>query len=886
MCKNCEGAGVGNLTNGRLYYWSENLNLPLIYLAKLKRWFDYFMDLLLFGFGAWGFYSLFRYYSGATIFDLRILDIFYVRDKLLLSFWLSLAIDCFLFYRISEHRPSKQRIATPVVGNLFAEMPEVQALELKKIKTIDKVDVFHGFSLLALKKIEEAFYLAAKNKNEEVRSAHMLSVIVNDREVTSLLSRLNLDKKELLEKINHQLSKIATSTHNPRLSQELRWGFIKSYLAASSLGESKVRPIHLLLPLLGSDNMLKEIFYSFAVEEQDVVNAVTWFSVSVRMRERYRRFARLAHFKPSSHMNRAYTAQATPLLNAFSHDMTIAAKCGALDYCVSRTEEVSQIFSEIASGRRNILLVGEPGVGKYTVIGDIAQLMVEEDVPAIFSDKRLVELDISRLLAGADAANAQARLQAILDEVSVSGNIIIFINNIETIAGISAGNESSLDLADVLINHLEQTGLICFANATRENYAKFIEHKPLGQRFAKIDIKEPDFNRTIEMIESKIGYFENKFKVFFTYGALDQAVKLSNKYLHETYQPSKAIEVLENMAMATKGSRTGNVVERETAAEIISKMTGVPINKVGNKEREELLNLEERIHEHMIDQVEAVVAVSSALRRARAQLTQGKRPIASFLFLGSTGVGKTELAKAIASVYFGDEKCMTRLDMSEYQLQDSIGKMIGDGHGQKGYLTEAVRQRPFSLLLLDEFEKAHPDILNLFLQVMDDGRLTDGEGRTIDFTNSILIATSNAGAMYIQDAIRMNTPMETVRSTLVNEHLNKIMRPELINRFDGVIVFKPLGEVEVVEIARLLINKMAENLAEKGINLKLSESGLKLLAHEGYDPQFGARPMRRLLQDKVENKIAELILSGKLNRRDTVLINDDGAMSVEQATIL
>jgi ATP-dependent Clp protease ATP-binding subunit ClpA len=267
-------------------------------------------------------------------------------------------------------------------------------------------------------------------------------------------------------------------------------------------------------------------------------------------------------------------------------------------------------------------------------------------------------------------------------------------------------------------------------------------------------------------------------------------------------------------------------------------------------------------------------------------MTQGKRPIASFLFLGPTGVGKTELTKAIARVYFGSEKYLTRLDMSEYQAQESISKMIGDVHGQKGYLTEAVRKNPFTLLLLDEFEKAHPEILNLFLQVMDDGRLTDGDGRTIDFTNAIVIATSNAGANFIQESIVSGLSTEEIQSTLINEHLNKIMRPELINRFDGVIVFKPLGETEVVSIARLLIGKIAENLGQKGIELRLSEAGLHLLAHQGFDPKFGARPMRRLLQDKVENIIAERILEGNLQRRDTVVIGDDGSVTIEKAAAL
>ena len=454
--------------------------------------------------------------------------------------------------------------------------------------------------------------------------------------------------------------------------------------------------------------------------------------------------------------------------------------------------------------------------------------------------------------------------------------MVIYIQGIETISGITSGGEDSLDLADVLINHLEKTGLLCLVTCSRDGF-KHIEHKPLGQKFTKLEILEPEKDQAIIMLESRVASLEKVYKVYFTYHAIQEIAVLTGKYLHETYLPAKAIDILEVLAVAVaKRGGKNNWVTVDDVASIVSEKTGIPLTKIGQSESDLLLHLEELIHRQMIGQEEAVSAVASALRRSRTSLTQVKRPTASFLFLGPTGVGKTELAKVIADVYFGDSKYMIRLDMSEYQTQDMLVKMIGDTNGNKGYLTEAVRQNPFSLVLLDEFEKAHPDILNLFLQVLDDGRLTDGEGRTIDFTNVILIATSNAGASLIQEAVKVGTSQDQLKNDLINNYLNKVMRPELINRFDGLIVFRPLTVDEVERVARIMLQQIGANLAEQGLSLDVSDEGLKVLAQAGYDPKFGGRHMRRVLQDRIENEIASKILTGELKRRDVVYINPAG----------
>jgi ATP-dependent Clp protease ATP-binding subunit ClpC len=323
-------------------------------------------------------------------------------------------------------------------------------------------------------------------------------------------------------------------------------------------------------------------------------------------------------------------------------------------------------------------------------------------------------------------------------------------------------------------------------------------------------------------------------------------------------------------------------------AEIISSKTNVPVTKITEKETEKLLNLEEHIHERMVDQEEAVKAVSTALRRARAELRDIGRPIVNLLFLGPTGVGKTELAKTVAEIYFGSEDNMIRLDMSEYQEKSSISRLIGappgySGSAHGGFLTEAVRARPFSLLLLDEIEKAHPDILNIFLQVMDDGRLTDTQGRTIDFTNAIIIATSNAGTSLIQDRIREKVPLSTIKDELINEALKPYFRPEFLNRFDNIILFKPLNFNEIVLIVDLMLKKVENRLAEKGIRLEATKEAKDELAKKGFDPKFGARPLRRAIQDQVDSALANYLLQGKIGRRDVAVLETGGRISVKKA---
>ncbi len=885
VCKNCSGIGLMAYEQGRFYYWNLNLSAPIIKLRHLKNSLHLVINTLAYAIGLIGLMALAYWVISASqpLAELGAFAFWREKSNLILVFWLSLIADMFIVYRLSEEEAAKQKIKKVKYGDKVKhDLPDNWA-ELKKVKGKRKIDVAGGFSYSAFRAAEDAFLLAERAKHGQVVPVHLFFSLLKDRSVAAIFSRLTIDSVKLISKLKNQLLALTSAREPTVISAEVKEIFLASYIEAANLGQKKVEPMHFILPCLLHDKNLAEILYELEIDRDKINNVIQWFVINDKLIENYRLYRHASHFKPASAMDRAYTAVATPVLNHFAYDLTLAAKWGRLELCVGREDEIKAIFQTLESSKFGVLLCGPVGVGKNTIIGQIARRMVEEDVPRMLKDKRLVELDISRLVSGAAPAEAEQRLLVIIDEVARAGNIVLYINNIENLMGITAGAEESLELSEVLTNAISRHNLICLASVSQENYAKYIENKPLGNIMVKIEVLEPENNSAIQMIESKIGYYEAKYNVYFTYASIAKAVELTAKYIHDKFLPAKAVDILE--AIAVKVSQTkglNSLVDVEDVAAIISQKTKIPLTKITEKEGQALLNLEEKIHGRMIDQIEAVEMVAASLRRARAELREQKRPIASFLFLGPTGVGKTELAKTVAEVYFGDEDYMVRLDMSEYQNQESLEKMIGSPDGVSGYLTEAVRKAPFSLILLDEFEKAHPDILNLFLQVMDDGRLTDGQGRTIDFTNCIIIATSNIGAVYIQDQIKAGASVDSIKQSLINDQLNKYLKPELINRFDGVVVFKPLALAEVESITKLMLDKVKKMLEAKGIGLECDDAGIKKLAGLGFDPKFGARPLRRLIQEKIENEIANIILADGLKRRDTVIIDGEAKISVRK----
>lgn len=873
----------------RLISFDLVLRRPLIALRRGKKKADKVINSIAYACGIAGLLALiFWIYQNIELINNspEVLFSFYKDPSSLISiFLISLIFDMFIIYRISEEQARRKRIK-----KLRSRKKTKGVLDYKKLP---KLDISGSLDDEVLNILENSYLVARKLKQKELSTVHLFWSLLRSPRIAALLSRLNVNindlatllKKYLLDesRLRGRGDRTVPSVH---VQEILLSAFSDAYLNK----QDSVSVLNIVLFCYQKNSILQEILYEFEISQNKIENAIKWFLVNEKIVRDYRIFKKMARLKPGGNMNRAYTAIATPTVDYFSRDMTAMAKYGYFEICVARDKELRQIFEFFEGGQNGVLLVGNPGVGKKTIIEGLAQLMVKEEVAKFLKDKRLVELDVSRLISGASPVQAQERLLNIIHEAQRSKNIIFFIENVENIMGIASGSEESLELSEVLAETLSRRGIYCLASVSSENYSRYVEGRALDSAMATLRVAEPSKDDAIFMVESKIGWIENKYGIYFDYSAIEAAVEMSAKYINDKFLPEKAVEVIKaaavKFAKLAQKDPSKKVCSKNDVAEVISDMTGILLSKVTESESEKLMNLEEKIHNRMIGQEEAVKAVAGALRRARAELREESRPIASFLFLGPTGVGKTELAKTVSDIYFGDERYMIRLDMSEYQLADSVKKMIGDVDGTLGYLTEAVRKRPFSLILFDEIEKSHPDILNLFLQILDDGRLTDGQGRTINFTNSIIISTSNAGALYIQDAVKKGVGTEIIKQELIDFHLNKVMRPELINRFDGIIVFKPLTLDNILSIAKIMVKKIAKNLSSKGISLSFADEGLLKLAESAYDPKFGARPLRRLLQDKIENEVANLILAKQIKRRDTVIINKEGELEVEKAKAL
>jgi len=888
-CRLCQGIAFGLSTPLGFLFLGKKIDSFEIGFRKFRKVFNNVINYILITLGVAGILGLvWHFYSLKWLAAMKI-ESWFESNGFILFFWIGMLLLTFVIFRVAHEGEYKKKIARrgfdqeEITGEVLVPMQMEQVLALKPGQ---KIDVARSYNLTGWDALERAYVLAKDLNHSEVTTAHLFGSLLSTSQARLIFSRLGISMEKMHEGIGKMLGRIPPSKGaGVHWSIPVQQVILSSYIDAYNHGHRLVGPIELFIESAKSNEMIQEFLFGLDVDMTKLSNVVAWIRMQEVMRERWEEFRAAARLKPRGAMNRAMTAIATPMLDKYSTDLTLMATYGKLAPCINRESEIQQMLRIIEGGQQSAILVGSPGVGKQAIIEGIAQRMVEEDVPVILQDKRLVSLSTAQLVSGASPSEAQERLLNILTEVGVSGNIILVVPQIDKMVGITAGTEESIDLSEVFANELGRGYFISIATSRPAEYSRALETRTLGQRLQKVDVPELDEDTAIHVLEAKAGPIEYQNKVFFTYDALDRAVRLSNKLMPERYLPEKAIEIIKEAAhetRQTKGERA--LVTGEDVAKIITQKTSVPVTAVTQEESEKLLNLESEIHARVIGQDQAVKAVSAALRRSRAELREQTRPIANFLFLGPTGVGKTELSKTVAQVYFGDEENMIRLDMSEYQEKTSIYRLIGaPGDKEGGLLTEAVRKKPFSLVLLDEIEKAHPDILNVFLQVMDDGRLTDNTGRTVDFTNTIIVATSNAGTDYIQDEIKKNTPIEEIQRVLVQEKLKTFFRPEFLNRFDGIIVFKPLTQEEVLQIAWLQLYKIQEQMAEKGIHLQITEQAAEELAKEGFDPLFGARPLKRVINEKVNDALANYMLQGKIGRRDVVYLEPGGKLRIDKA---
>ena len=631
----------------------------------------------------------------------------------------------------------------------------------------------------------------------------------------------------------------------------------------------------------------------------------------------------------------------TPTLNQFGQDLTKKAEEGKLDPVIGRKQEIERVI-EILSRRtkNNPCLIGEPGVGKTAAVEGLAQKIASGDVPEILKDKRVVTLDISGMVAGAKyRGDFEERIKKALNEVKKAGDVILFIDEIHTIVGAGAA-EGAIDAANILKPLLARGEIQLVGATTLNEYRKFIEKDAaLERRFSPVTVNEPSEKETIQILKGIRDKYEAHHNVKITDEAIEAAVKLSIRYVNDRFLPDKAIDLIDEASskarlrtytepdslkeLQEKIEKTKNekeeavlnqkfekaaelrdtekalrdkfekeqnkwknkntksivTITEENIAEVIVNWTGIPAKKITEDENEKLKNLEKELHKRVIGQNEAVEAVSKAIRRGRVGLKDPKRPIGSFLFLGPTGVGKTELSKALAEVLFGDENAMIRLDMSEFMEPHSVSKLIGAPPGYVGFddggqLTEKIRRKPYSVVLFDEIEKAHPDVMNMLLQILEDGRLTDSQGRTVNFKNTVIIMTSNLGARLITDRKQLGfankegeadskKEYEEIKKEVMAE-LKKELRPEFINRIDEIIVFHKLNDSDINQIIDIMLKEVVNRLEEQKYDVKFEPDVKEMIAKEGIDKNFGARPLRRTIQNLVEDKLAEEILDGKL----------------------
>lgn len=560
----------------------------------------------------------------------------------------------------------------------------------------------------------------------------------------------------------------------------------------------------------------------------------------------------------------------------YTRDITYSIKEKPI--MVGRDNEYEAVIEALSKPEKNnVILVGEPGIGAGTFIRRLAYDSFYGKLPKKVYHKKFFELMIGQLLAGAGTnADLETRIGAIIDEIGHSGNIIVYLPEVENIFG---GSSFNIDLSGALLPHLKDSKIGIIASCTPSNYKSLIEPKTaLLNMFEIIKLEEPERDTAVKMVLENVSLIEKKNNVSVTYKAAIKALEIGQRYIPDRVLPGSAITLLIDTANSVHFKNKKTVEEDDVVAKIEEK-TKISIAEPKKEEKELLLNLEDSLHKRVIDQNEAITAISEAIRRLRSGLSSGNKPI-SFLFMGPTGVGKTETAKALADLYFKGEEKMLRFDMSEFQGDDGLKRLLGAPPGQgneKGELTEKIRDNPFSLVLLDEFEKANPQILDLFLQVLEDGRLTDNKGKTVSFINSIIIATSNAGSEFIREEISKGSIIDkTFQNKLLDLLQTKgIFKPELLNRFDGVIVFKPLTKEHVMEITKLLLNSLTKKLLEKDINVEFDNKILEKIANEGFEEEFGARPIRRYIQDNIEDLIAQKLLKDEIKRGNKVVVSAD-----------
>lgn len=794
----------------------------------------------------------------------------------------------------------------------------------------------YKFTNRAEKVIQISNELAVQLGHKYIGTEHLLYGLSKEENgvASKVLKNQNIVPEKILEEIdilignleknNEDKKTLGTIGFTPRTKKVIE----NAFKEARKLGTEYIGTEHLLIGIMvESDSIAVRIMMNLNVSPQKIYNEIVKVVNDDNVQD------------SSKNTKNTGSYNSTQNLNQFGTDLTKQAKEGKLDPIIGRDKEIDRVI-QILSRRtkNNPCLIGEPGVGKTAVIEGLAEKIAAEDVPEMLKNKRVVTLDISSMVAGAKyRGDFEERIKKCLNEVKKVGDVILFIDEIHTIVGAGAA-EGAIDAANILKPLLARGEIQLVGATTLGEYRKHIEKdSALERRFSPITVDEPSKNDTVQMLQGIRDKYEAHHNVKVTDEAINTAVDLSVRYLTDRFLPDKAIDLIDEAASRLKmkiytrpanlkqleekiselekeknesiymqdfekaamlrdeeqlareklskskkrwENKTNNnvtILSGEDIAEVVSNWTNIPVKKLNQDENEKLKNLEENLHQRVIGQEEAVKAVSRAIRRGRLGLKDPNRPIGSFLFLGPTGVGKTELSKALAEYLFGNEDSMVRLDMSEYMESHSVAKLIGSppgyiGYDEGGQLTEKIRRKPYSVILFDEIEKAHPDVLNILLQILEDGRLTDSTGRTVNFKNTVIIMTSNIGAKLITDKKKLGFSVLDSENMIENENikkdvnseLKKELRPEFLNRIDEIIVFHKLTQQELKLIVDIMLKQILKRLEEQSIKITIDDNVKDLIINSAYDYSYGARPLRRAIQNLIEDKIAEQILDGNI----------------------
>ncbi|MDD2352044.1 MAG: ATP-dependent Clp protease ATP-binding subunit [Candidatus Caldatribacteriota bacterium] len=772
-----------------------------------------------------------------------------------------------------------------------------------------------------------------------IGTEHILVGLVKENEglAGKVLRELGVEPEKVIEAIEKIVGKgeyqeVSEITFTPRAKKVLELASQE----ASQLGQNYIGTEHILLGLIKEGSgVATRILNDMGIDLENVYSQV----MKVLMEN--------GQSEPTVANSITRKDSKVPTLDEFGRDLTELAKEDKLDPVVGRSNEIQRVIQILSRRKKNNpCLIGEAGVGKTAIVEGLAQKIANNDVPEILKDKRIISLDLALIVAGTKyRGEFEKRLKKIVKEVQNSNDVILFIDEFHTLVGAGAA-EGAIDASNILKPALARGEIQAIGATTTDEYRKYIEKdKALERRFQPINVPEPTTDEAVQILAGLRDKYEAHHKLTITDEALESAVKLAARYVSGRFLPDKAIDVideasskvklkntvyppdvkevedellkirkekeasvklqeyekaaklrdkerkcLERYSEIKKEWETGRTKDKievtvEDVAEVVSSWSGVPVYSLKEEEAKKLIRMEDELHKRIVGQDEAINAISRAVRRARAGMKDPKRPIGSFIFLGPTGVGKTELARSLAEFLFGDENAMISLDMSEYMEKFAVSRLVGAPPGYVGYdeggqLTEKVRRRPYSVILLDEIEKAHPDVFNILLQIFEDGRLTDAQGRVVDFKNTVIIMTSNVGATLIKKGTSLGFRSVTepvqmsykdIKESVMGE-LNKTFRPEFLNRIDEVIVFKGLTQNDIKKISEILLKEVGELLEEQKITFNVRKSAKDILAKEGYDPNFGARPLRRTIERLIENPISEMILSGEFKENDQIII--------------